>query len=194
MTVDAAKSALRERARDRRRLAAREAGPGAGRLIADFAMALLPTIALPPRPVVAGYWPAGSEADVRPLLERASGAGLRCALPVVESRSTPLSFRAWRPGAELVDGALGTRQPDDGCETVRPDVVLTPLLAFDAAGYRLGLGGGYYDRTLAALRAAGRVAVIGIGFAGQRMDAVPREDHDQRLDWIVTEAGVLTVG
>lgn len=194
MNSDMQKNVSRDRARARRKIAVREAGPGTGDRIAAFGMEVLGQSALPSRPVVAGYWPLGSEADVRPLLARVHGAGMRCVLPVVRARTSPLFFRAWSPGDTLVDGLLGTPQPDGEHETLRPDVILTPLLAFDGVGYRLGQGGGYYDRTLDALRAEGRVVAVGIALEAQRQDAVPRGPHDQRLDWVVTEAGAYRFG
>ena len=194
MARDDPKPALRERARSLRRKAMQDAGPDGGRRMAEHGMGVITKLSLPARPVVAGYWPVGAEADVRPLLEQAATTGMHCALPVVQSRSTPLLFRLWDRKTELVSGAHGTLQPDSTNETVTPDVVLTPLLAFDRVGFRLGQGGGYYDRTLADLRTQGRVVVIGIAFKAQEVDVVPRAPHDQPLDWIVTEVGARRFG
>ncbi|HMO08211.1 MAG TPA: 5-formyltetrahydrofolate cyclo-ligase [Paracoccaceae bacterium] len=136
--------------------------------------------------VLSGYWPMRSEIDPRPAL--AAHRGPVC-LPVTPPRGQPLLFRAWTPGAALVPGAFGTLVPEGPERT--PRVLVVPLLAFDRRGYRLGYGGGYYDRTLAALRAAGPCTAIGFAFAAQEVDEVPTEPTDEPLDLIVTEAGVI---
>ncbi len=137
--------------------------------------------------LVSGYVPLRDEIDPLPAL--AGFAGPLC-LPVVPGRGVALRFRRWAPGAALVPAGFGTQEPASGawCD---PEVLVVPLLAFDRRGYRLGYGGGYYDRTLAGLRAAGPVLAVGFAFAAQEVAAVPRDDHDQRLDLIVTEAGVI---
>jgi 5-formyltetrahydrofolate cyclo-ligase len=116
--------------------------------------------------------------------------GHAMALPVTPPRGQPLAFRAWAPGAALRPGPLGTSEPVAG-EELRPDVLLVPLLAFDRAGRRLGYGGGYYDRTLAALPAA---KAIGIAYAGQEMAEVPAGPQDMRLPLIATEDSVIVCG
>jgi len=103
-------------------------------------------------------------------------------------RGTPLSVRRWRPGDALERGPMGTSQPGPAAEALTPDVLLVPLLAFDRRGYRLGYGGGYYDRTLAALPGA---VAIGIGYAAQELDEVPAGPEDARLAAIATEAGLV---
>ncbi len=110
-------------------------------------------------------------------------------LPVVVERSAALQFRTWAPGDALVDSVFGTQVPEVGQATLAPDVLLVPLLAFDRSGYRLGYGGGYYDRTVAGLDQAAVVSV-GLGFAVQEVQQVPRDAHDRRLNWIVTETAV----
>lgn len=141
--------------------------------------------------VVAGYWPMGDELDVRPLLAALSAVVVDVALPVVADRRQPLDFRLWRPGEPLEPGAHGTSHPAASAPVVAPTVVLVPLLAFDTVGWRLGYGGGYYDRTLARLRQTGSVTAVGIAYAAQRVEAVPHGGHDERMDWIVTEESVL---
>lgn len=141
--------------------------------------------------VAAGYWPIGDELDVRPLLQALSDRGVAVALPVVVEPHRPLEFRAWPPGAPLEAGAHGTRHPAADAPPVRPDLLLVPLLAFDDHGHRLGYGGGYYDRTIQALRAAGPVAVLGVAYAAQRLDAVPHDGNDQVMDGVVTELGMM---
>ena len=148
-----------------------------------------------PGAVVAGYWPMGAEMDVRPLLGALAGAGWRCALPVVTARDKPLEFRTWSPGDRLVPGGFGTSVPSLDRPSAAPSLLLVPLLAFDARGFRLGYGGGYYDRTIAAMRADGdAVLAIGIAYAQQEMEAVPVEEFDQRLDGVATEHGYRGFG
>ncbi len=140
--------------------------------------------------VVAGYWPLGSEMDVRPLMLRLAAAGAEMALPVTRAGDQPLEFRRWRPGDVLEPGAHGVSQPKADAPVVVPAVLLVPLLAFDAAGWRLGYGAGYYDRTLAVLRARlldAQPLAIGVAYAAQELRDVPRHAGDQRLDGVVTE-------
>ena len=139
--------------------------------------------------VVAGYWPMRSEIDPRPLMARFARAGWRIALPVTPARETeaPLAFRLWSEGAALATHAFGMHEPHPDAETVRPEMVLVPMLAFDAAGDRLGYGAGHYDRTLQRLRAEGPIRAIGLAFAGQEAERLPADPHDQPLDAILTE-------
>ena len=144
---------------------------------------------LEPGLVVSGFTPFLNEIDVLPLMARLAGEGWRTALPVVAGRDRPLVFRAWAPGEPTVAGAWSIPVPPDSAPEVEPDVLLVPMLAFDRSGFRLGYGGGFYDRTLSALRAAKPVVAVGVAFAGQEMAEVPREAHDEPLDWILTEHG-----
>jgi 5-formyltetrahydrofolate cyclo-ligase len=141
--------------------------------------------------IVSGYWPMFTEIDVRPLLARLEQHQVMCALPVVTARNEPLTFRRWHPCDALEDGVFGTMHPLSGAPEVRPDVILAPLLAVDRAGYRLGQGGGYYDRTLSALRRQGPLIVVGVGYAVQLVERVPRGEFDQKVDWILTNAALL---
>ncbi len=131
------------------------------------------------------------ELDVLPIFNRMSAFNKKMALPMVIDATSPLLFAAWAPGTKLAEGAHGTRQPAPDTPTFIPAVILVPLLAFDAQGYRLGYGGGYYDRTIAHLRATQSKPplCVGVGFCAQEIPEVPREDHDQRLDGILTEEG-----
>ncbi len=184
------KARLRTEARRRRRdLAA--ADPSAAARLAARALDHAAELGLAAPAVVGGYWPMGDEIDPRPLLDRLVGLGVRCALAALSGPGALLEFRAWTSGAPMVDGPHRTVQPGPEAPVRRPDVVLVPLLAFDGAGYRLGWGGGYYDRVLAALRAAGPVTALGLAYDGQRIDRLPREPHDQPLDRVVTEAAVV---
>jgi 5-formyltetrahydrofolate cyclo-ligase len=136
--------------------------------------------------VVAGVWPLPGEIDLRPLLRQLAARGHVLALPVTPKRGLPLTFRRWAPGEALAQGRFGTLHPL-GPE-IDPDLILVPLLAFDRRGRRLGYGGGYYDRTLAARPGAMR---IGVGFAALEMDEVPVGPEDIVLPRIATEAGVI---
>jgi 5-formyltetrahydrofolate cyclo-ligase len=115
-------------------------------------------------------------------------------LPVVQGRGKPLLFRAWRRGDALVRGSLGIPAPGPEAAPLVPGLLLVPLLAFDREGFRLGHGAGYYDMTLAGLRAAGPVLAVGIAYAGQEVARVPREVHDQSLDWVITESEAIRIG
>ena len=119
--------------------------------------------------------------------------GWTCGLPALVGRDRPLEFRRWRPGDVLVPARLGTSEPGAESPVVEPSVLLVPLLVFDREGYRLGYGGGYYDRTLAALRGRREVVAIGVAYAGQEVDHVPHDGTDQRLDWVITEQGATRI-
>lgn len=155
--------------------------------------ATVPLLAVPPENgVAAAYYPLGGEIDSRLLVDWMRQVGWRIALPTVDQANAPLVFREWQPDAQLDEGPFGTRQPPRGTPAEIPNVLLIPLLAFDAEGFRLGYGGGYYDRTLAGLADAGhRPVAVGVAFAVQEIDAVPHESWDRRLDMVLTERGVL---
>jgi 5-formyltetrahydrofolate cyclo-ligase len=142
-----------------------------------------------PAPVVAAFcWPIKHEPDVRALLAAWARIGVRTALPVVVAAEQPLAFREWSPETPLTPDRYGIPTPTAGA-WLTPDLILLPLNGFDAAGFRLGYGGGYFDRTLAAL--APRPLAVGVGFEINRLDSIRTEAHDQRLDWIVTENGAF---
>lgn len=148
-------------------------------------------IAWPDGGAVSAYWPMGSELDPRPLLRRCHGEGLTVLLPLTRGRARPLQFRRWQPGDTLVSGGFGTSVPKETAPEGTPDLLVVPLLAVDPDGYRLGYGGGYYDRTLRALRTSGRaVTAVGFAYEAQYVAQVPRHDGDERLDWLVTEETV----
>jgi len=140
-----------------------------------------------PPAVVAGFWPMAEELDIRPLMIELINQGCQVALPVVVAKKRPLVFRAWRPGDPLEAGAFGTLQPTARRAVVEPEVLIVPLLAVDEEGWRLGYGGGFYDRTLEALRARKRVIAVGVGFNEQIVPEVPHDLNDQRLDWLLTD-------
>ncbi|MGA7478478.1 MAG: 5-formyltetrahydrofolate cyclo-ligase [Azonexus sp.] len=142
-----------------------------------------------PKPRVAAFcWPIKHEPDVRPLLANWRSADVRAALPVVVAESEALRFREWSPDSRLEADRYGIPTPSAG-EWLTPDLILLPLNGFDGAGYRLGYGGGYFDRTLAAL--SPRPLAVGVGFEINRVASIRPEAHDQRLDWIITENGAF---
>lgn len=149
----------------------------------------------PPGTAVSAFWPMPGELDLRPLLEAVHARGCVCALPVVVARNSPLVFRSWEPGVALVTSRFGIAEPGPERPEVRPRHALVPLLAFDDEGYRLGYGGGFYDRTLALWRSdgAGPLVAIGVGLEAQRRPSLPREPFDARLDWLLTEEGLRRV-
>jgi 5,10-methenyltetrahydrofolate synthetase len=142
----------------------------------------------PPPRTLAFCWPIKQEPDVRAIVETWRQAGTRTTLPVVVSEHAALAFREWRPDTALESDRYGIPTPAQG-DWLIPDLILLPLNGFDAAGYRLGYGGGYFDRTLAAL--SPRPLAVGVGFELNRVATIRPEGHDQPLDWIVTEAGVF---
>lgn len=142
--------------------------------------------------LVSLFLPIRDEIDTWPLIHLLHAAGRRLALPAVPGRGKPLPFRLWAPGEPLVEGPWGgIPEPPPTAEEVEPDIVVVPLAAFDLAGGRIGYGAGHYDRSLERLRAAKPILAIGYAFAAQRLEAVPVEPHDQPLDVVVTEDGVV---
>lgn len=142
-----------------------------------------------PGVAVSAYAAMGSEIDAFPLLMRLSMGGFRLCLPVITPLGSPLLFRAWALDDVLVPRKWGIREPADIAAVAEPDVLLVPLLAFDAGGARLGYGGGYYDRTITKLRAVKPIVAIGLACDEQEIVSVPVEAHDQRLDWVLTPSG-----
>lgn len=137
--------------------------------------------------IIIGFcWPYKGEYDARPLLRLLRDRGMKCALPVVQQRAQPLLFRSWWPGAAMEKGALGIAYPV-GTAQVSPDIVLVPLVGFGRGGDRLGYGGGYFDRTLAAFEP--RPLTIGVGFELAQIESTYPQPHDILMDAIVTEAG-----
>ena len=191
LTIAEAKEQLRTHARGLRAEAARAAGPQASVRLAARLLAALPGLGIEKGGVVAAFWSLAGEIDLRPLIACLDGAGYEVALPVVVEKSAPLIFRRWTPETRLEQGHYGTSHPAPGADEITPDAVITPLLAFDGKGYRVGYGGGYYDRSLEGLRARGQVQAIGVGYAGQQVDAVPHDDKDQPLNAVVTDAALI---
>lgn len=138
--------------------------------------------------VFSGYWPIKGEPDLRPLMADLHASGVTIVLPVVEVTHAPLVFRRWTPETRMVRGHWNIPVPPEDAEALAPDITLAPLMGWDGDGYRLGYGGGYFDRTLAA--ASPRPFAIGIGFQAARLATIHPQPHDIALDAIVTEAGV----
>jgi 5-formyltetrahydrofolate cyclo-ligase len=140
--------------------------------------------------ILSGYMPMRTEIDCLPAMTaHAVGKGRVC-VPVIPGKAVPLDFLEWTPEAPLVDGPFGAKVPASG-DWLEPEVLIVPLLSFDRRGFRLGYGGGYYDRTLQRLRSLRPTVAIGFAFSAQEVDAVPTEATDQRLDLIVTEREVI---
>ncbi|MCO0637267.1 5-formyltetrahydrofolate cyclo-ligase [Lutimaribacter sp. EGI FJ00014] len=188
---DVARWRRAERARlaDLRKALGQEGRARASRAIADHLEQALSACNTGHGTILAGYWPIKGEPDLRPLLEKLHEAGVTIALPVVETRAAPLVFRRWAPGTKMVRGDWNIPVPPHDAQELTPDVTLAPCLGWDGDCYRLGWGGGYFDRTLAALRA--RPLAIGIALADARLKTIYPQPHDIPLDLIVTEAGVL---
>jgi 5-formyltetrahydrofolate cyclo-ligase len=183
MTHTDHKRALRARMRAVRDEFARDTG-GAIPVPPPFRDRLAPGL------VVASYRPVGGEADPAPLEQAALSAGCRIALPHVTSRAAPIRFLAINPAAELVPGPFGLANPASDAPEVAPDIVLVPLVAFDAAGHRLGQGAGHYDRALAALPHAWR---LGVAWSVQQVDLLAADTWDVPLHAIATEQGLVTL-
>ncbi|MEZ5816612.1 MAG: 5-formyltetrahydrofolate cyclo-ligase [Hyphomicrobiaceae bacterium] len=182
----ASRDVSRWRKAERERLiAARKALPVAAReeharLIARDLDRLVPRSA---GTIVSLYWPFRGEPDLRPWMAEVCAAGLRTALPVVVAKGQPLVFREWTPDARLERGVWNIPFPADGA-VVTPTVIIAPLVGFDAEGYRLGYGGGFFDRTLATM--ASKPLIIGVGHLTQKITTIYPQPHDIGMDWIVT--------
>jgi 5-formyltetrahydrofolate cyclo-ligase len=185
--VITAKSELRREASARR-----DALPPDARQAAAEAIAVRPfPLAIAPGTIVSGFMPMNTEINPLPLMRELAGQGARLALPVLAGRGKPLIMRAWVSGEPLSAGVWGIREPEPEAAEVNPDILLVPLVAFDRAGHRIGYGGGYYDRTIAQLRARKAVIAVGLAFATQEVPAVPTTPRDERLDLVLTEREVI---
>ena len=188
MTLAGDKKRLRAEMAGARRRAAADPGPAARAVRDRFLARFGDRVA---GAGVSAYWPIGDELDPLPLLHALAGRGAVCALPAVIGPGRPLAFRRWRPGDALVEARFGLSEPPGTAPPVAPDIVVVPLLAVDRAGRRLGYGGGYYDRTIAALRCRGEVLVVGIGYDVQIRPSVPEGADDRRVDWMVSEKRIF---
>ncbi len=191
MPVAQDKKALRARMRKLRRgISGAEAG---NRLCRIFQAAVREMGLDPANGPTALYVPIDGEIDTTPLAKMLRSAGHRLCLPVVTGKDAPLRFRLWPAGSRLTPGIGGAQEPSDGMPEMTPVGVVAPVVAFDWNGFRLGMGGGFYDRTLFALRASGRVLAVGAAHEEQYAQDLPKADHDQRLDWIVTDKRAVSV-
>ena len=187
----ALKAALRRQARERRAQLPLEARTAAGEgLREQFLSAIQPFRGA----IVSGYGPIEAELDPRPLLLALRNDDHRVGLPVVAGKGLPLLFREWTDSQPLENAPFGLAQPPDTAAELEPDLLIVPLLAFDRAGDRLGYGAGYYDLTLAALRRRKPVLAVGVAYAAQEVERVPRDPWDEPLDWIVTEQFAMRIG
>ncbi|MGB6541779.1 MAG: 5-formyltetrahydrofolate cyclo-ligase [Xanthobacteraceae bacterium] len=148
-------------------------------------------LAIAPGAIVSGFMALKSEIDPLPLMQKLAGQGARLALPAIAGRGKPLIVRAWEPGVPLERGQWGIREPTADAAEVEPDILLVPLLAFDRAGHRIGYGAGYYDLTIARLRARKAILAVGVAFAIQEVPAVPATPRDARLDLVLTEREMI---
>ena len=170
----------------------RDALPAAERAKAAEIIATRPfPVAMNAGMIVSGFMPLKTEINPLPLMRSLAARGARLALPAIDGRGKPLIMRAFAFGDELASGQWGIREPKADTPDVAPDVLLVPLLAFDRTGHRIGYGAGYYDMTIARLRAMKPVVAVGIAFAAQEIGEVPVTPRDARLDLVLTEREVI---
>ncbi|HEX3496269.1 MAG TPA: 5-formyltetrahydrofolate cyclo-ligase, partial [Methylocella sp.] len=142
--------------------------------------------------IVAAYFPLAGEPSTLPLLENLANAGVKTALPFTGRRGTPLVFRLWRPGEPTLQGKMAIEEPLGAAPEVAPDLLFVPLAAFDRAGHRIGYGAGFYDRTLAVLRAKKTICAVGVAYTSQEFPEVPHDEHDESLDYVLTERELIS--
>lgn len=184
----AAKKALRAEAKRRRAEAFAQHGREASRRLAAHG---LDFINAGEGDCVSGFLAIGEEIDPAPLMANLHREGFRLALPRMQGKGQPLVMRTWSPDDALEETMWGIREPLLTAAAVDPDVVLVPLLAFDATGFRIGYGGGFYDRTLARLRRRRPIIAVGLAYDELKVDAVPHSQYDEPLDWVLTPSGPM---
>ena len=146
---------------------------------------------------VSGFIPYRSEIDVTAMMAELLKQGYITCLPIVTGKNQPLTFRQWQPGDKTQKGVWNIPVPLLTAPTIEPDILLVPLLAFDRRGFRLGYGGGFYDRTIEKLKqtkSTKSIVTIGVAYSAQEVTNVPKDNHDQQLDWILTEKGPIKCG
>lgn len=188
------KTDLRRHSLARRDLVSSREAHDAAAAVARRGLALVEDLAAKTglkRPVVSIYWPIRSELNTRPLIDALAASGYPVVLPVMHKVRQPLVFRDFAPGDDLVKGPFGLSEPAADKPARDPDILFSPLSAFDRRGFRLGYGGGIYDATLAELRAKKKVVAIGVAYSCQEADRVPTEPHDERLDYLLTERELI---
>ena len=154
------------------------------------AKSFLQTISLQQHFIISAYWPLPSEFDCRPLIYSLFDGGYRLALPAVILQNKSICFRCWQPGDGLTKSGFGVLEPLSNAEVITPNVVITPFLAINSQGFRLGYGGGYYDRALRKLRkTVPGLLAVGLGYSAQEVATLPYDENDEPLDWLVTEQG-----
>lgn len=191
MNLQDQKKAARADAATIRKLAHEALGSHAGLALASQEFPVKPEAG---RSVVSAFHPFRTEIDTRPLLGKLVADGWTTALPIIMGAGLPLVFRRWFPGEPTISADMNIMRPLDDAPEVAPDVLIVPLLAFDAEGFRVGYGGGFYDRTLAVLRAKKKITAIGVGYSVQQVAHVPHDELDQPVDFVMTEVGVLKCG
>jgi 5-formyltetrahydrofolate cyclo-ligase len=186
-SIEDAKAELRRQARARRDVLPLGVCAAGAQAIAERPF----PVAITPQTIVSGFMPIGSEINPIPLMRKLAGCGAQFALPAVAGRGKPLTMRAFAFGQRLVAGTWGIREPAPDAPEVFPDILLVPLLAFDRSGQRIGYGAGYYDLTIAHLRARKTITACGLGLAVQETASVPTTARDARLDLVLTEREVI---
>jgi 5-formyltetrahydrofolate cyclo-ligase len=183
------KAALRADVLARRRALAPEYRDECAAKIALSGLELAQKLAL--GGTIALYWPIRGELDPLPLLAKLAEAGFATALPTISALHSPLHFARWKPGEATAPGLFDIPEPLPTAPKVTPDLIFVPLAGFDRLGWRLGYGGGFYDRTLAQLRGRGRVFAVGLAFSTQEIARLPVQDHDASLDFVLTEREIF---
>ena len=187
--LDAEKQAFRIAAK-KVRIEANKQTPNAGNIIAEKIIRLSD---IPAKSIISGFWPLADEIDTRPLLEALHKAGHKVLLPVMQGANQPLVFACWAPGDKLVTGNFKTQEPAPEKIKMVPQIMICPLLAFDRQGFRMGYGGGFYDRSIAQIQSNQPLTTIGIAFAAQEVESVITGPYDQPLDKIITEKEVIDI-
>ena len=182
------KTALRKTMMARREAISADARKAAASAVAEHG---LPAGITSGPAMVSSYWAIGAELDPGHLERRLKAEGHSICLPAIQGKTEPMKFHTWAKGEPLRERKWGIMEPLPTAPGAEPDVMLVPMLAFDVRGWRLGYGGGYYDRTIAALRARKAVVLVGFAYDEQRVDAVPHLDYDERLDFVLTPSGIL---
>ncbi len=189
LSVDEQKKSFRVTAKATR-LQAFNDQPNAG---TQIAATICQDLHLPANSKVSVFWPLAEELDTLPLLNGLHAAGHQVLLPIMQGAGKSLLFGSWAPDDKLVEAAFKTLEPSPEQPRMTPDVMLCPLLAFDRKGYRMGYGGGFYDRSIAQIKTQGELLTIGIAFAAQEVDAIITGEFDEPLNMIVTEQEVIRI-
>ena len=182
---------LRQDALRRRAAAHLRQKASAGEIVRGLGLDLIGQL---PGSVVSGYFPIRDEIDPLPLLTGVIEWGMQVVLPVILAKATPLIFRTWQPGDVLETKPFGLKEPLASAKVALPDILLVPLSAFDSAGFRIGYGGGYFDRTLDLYRKNRKITAIGVAYDEQEVPCFAHEPHDQTMDYLITPTGVRTFG